>query len=72
MSAAALVQLVDGKFVTRDAEEWRHECEARYILSLSSLAERRRFLSVIESKRGIPAADALRWTMTLLHNEEAT
>jgi hypothetical protein len=68
---STLVQLIDGKFVERDAEEWRHECEARYVLSLSSLEERRRFLSVIESKRGLPAANALRWTMTLLHEEKA-
>ena len=36
--------LHDGTLVMSDSEEWRAECEARHVLSLPSLAARRRYL----------------------------
>lgn len=36
--------LLDGRQVSSYSEEWRHECEARFILGLPSLAARRRLL----------------------------
>lgn len=35
------VTLHDGRLVTSDSEEWRHECEARAIMRLPSLSARR-------------------------------
>jgi hypothetical protein len=40
----ALVTLLDGSQVLSDSEEWRHECEARFILDLPTLALRRNYL----------------------------
>lgn len=59
----ALVTLIDGREVSSDSEAWRHECEARAIAALPTLAERRAWLGDIERRRGKPAADALRATM---------
>ena len=38
------VTLIYGRQVLSDSEEYRHECEARHILSLPTLALRRRYL----------------------------
>lgn len=56
-------RLIDGREVAADSAEWRHECEARAIAALPSLAERRSHLEGIEKRRGKDAADALRVTM---------
>lgn len=61
-----LIELIDGRFVRRDAEQWRHECEARYILSLP-FHLRRQYLADIEAKRGVEASDALKDTMMKMH-----
>lgn len=63
MSTASLI---DGREVATDSPEWRHECEARAIAALPSLAERRAHLEAIEKKRGKVAVDALRVTMRQL------
>ena len=55
--------LHDGRDVASDSEEWRHETEARQILALPTLADRRAWLEAIEQKRGQDAADRLRHTM---------
>lgn len=39
-----LVTLLDGRQVSSWSEEWRHECEARTILAMPSLRQRRAFL----------------------------
>lgn len=39
-----LVMLLDGSQVLSDSEAWRHECEARFVLSLPTLALRRNYL----------------------------
>jgi hypothetical protein len=41
-------------------EAWRHECEVRYVLHLSSLDARRAYLQDVEIKRGKASADQLR------------
>lgn len=66
-SGAAMARLVDGREVSSDSEEWRHECEARAIYALPSLAERRAFLESLEHRRGKAAADALRKTMSEIY-----
>lgn len=63
---AAFVTLHDGRQVRSDSEDWRHECEARAIAALPTLAERRAWLEMLERVRGKPAADALRQTMGAL------
>lgn len=60
------VRLIDGSEVDSSSDEWRHESEARAIAKLPSLAERRAWLEDIQRKRGKPAADRLRKTMTAL------
>ena len=63
---ATLVELVNGEFVLSDAESWRAQCEACYVLA-KPLDERRRYLADIETKRGKSGADYLRETMTRVH-----
>ena len=55
--------LHDGREVAPDSDEWRHECEARHILALPALADRRAWLEAIEHRRGKADADRLRQTM---------
>ena len=55
--------LLDGREVPADSEEWRHECEARAIAALPTLADRRAWLEGIEARRGKADADRLSETM---------
>ncbi len=64
--SAATVKLLDGREVPSDSEEWRHECEARSVVALPTLAERRVYIDGVERKRGKDAADRLRATVLLL------
>lgn len=61
------VRLIDGTEVDSASEAWRHETEARHILALPTLPERRAWLEAIEKRRGSAAAAALRRTMLALH-----
>ena len=65
-------RLIDGREVASDSEDWRHECEARAIAALPTLAERRAWLEQIQHKRGQAEADRLRQTMQQLWNERNT
>ena len=38
------VVLIDGSVVASDSEAWRHECEARAIAKLATLADRDRLI----------------------------
>ena len=60
------VVLIDGSVVASDSEAWRHECEARAIAKLATLADRRAWLEVIELRRGREEAERLRETMKAL------
>lgn len=64
---ATLVQLIDGRMVQSDAEEWRNECLARHVLALPTLDERRAWLADFEHRHGKAEADRLRDKMTELH-----
>lgn len=55
--------LHDGTEVSSYSEEWRHECEARWILKLPSLDERRAWLASLEKRRGKAHVDQLKQTM---------
>lgn len=39
-----MVTLHDGRQVPSDSEEWRHETEARFIIGMPDLIQRRRYL----------------------------
>lgn len=60
------VKLHDGRQVDSASEEWLHECEARSILKIRSLDDRRYALDAIEKRRGKAAADRLRDTIQAL------
>lgn len=62
----ALVQLVDGEYVARDAERWRLECEARAINAMQPASRRQAWLTDLEAKRGVESVDQLRDAMTAL------
>ena len=63
---ATYVELIDGKIVTRDAEEWRDECLARWVLQYgrgdadNGLTRRRRWLADYEDRHGRAEADKLK------------
>ena len=61
--------LRDGTAVDSWSEAWRHECEARMIAAIPTLHGRRAWLYDIEQVRGHVAADALRETMSKLHDD---
>lgn len=60
------VRLIDGSDAPSDSEAWRHECEARHIAALPTLAQRREHLGEIERRRGQEAAGELRATIKRL------
>ena len=64
------VTLIDGTTTDTASEAWRHECEARAILALPTLADRRAHLEAIETRRGKPEADRLRSTMGSIWGKE--
>jgi len=66
------VKLIDGRQVDRSSEEWRHECEARFLIGLPTIDERRDFLAGIEKKRGAAEADRLRATAEVLWEARKT
>lgn len=68
MTAATLI---DGREVDTASPDWRHECEARAITALPTLAERRAWLADLERRRGHAAAERLRETMRKLWEHKA-
>lgn len=78
----SLVTLIDGRQVLSDSEEWRHECEARTILSMpGGLSARRRYLygtmddkgvlrGGVRQKRGEEAVKRLQETMTAIWHSQ--
>ena len=60
------VTLIDGRQVDNTSEEWRHECEARAIAALPTLAERRAWLQSLAHKRGTEDAERIKATMKKL------
>lgn len=62
-AGARIVALADGTPVSSYSEEWRRECEARSILRLPSLFDRKQRLKALEKTRGKPAVDQLRESM---------
>lgn len=48
------VTLIDGREVCTWCEEWRHECEARSVLDMPTLKQRRAFLYGVPDNWGKP------------------
>lgn len=48
----SIVTLADGRQVPSDSEEWRAECEARFVLNMPNKPLRLEFLDKIEKRRG--------------------
>ena len=61
-----MARLHDGTEVSSYSEAWRMECEARWILKLPSLDERRAWLQSLEKRRGLAHVDQLKATMRTL------
>lgn len=61
-----IVTLLDGTEVDSASEAYGHECEARAIAALPTLADRRAWLEAIEKRRGKDEADRIRRTMKAL------
>lgn len=59
-------RLADGTDVCSASEDWRHECEARWILKLPSLQQRRDWLASLEPRRGKTEVQRLKTTMEAL------
>lgn len=58
-----LVQLINGEWVHSDAEAWRDECLAKYVLALPTLIERRAWLADFEKRHGAGEAERLKYQM---------
>ena len=67
-----LVTLIDGSMAFNDSDAWRHECEARFVLNLPSLDDRRVWLFDLERRRGPEAVAEMKATMTTLHEAAKT
>lgn len=68
MTGPAYVELVDGRIVSRDAEEWRHETLARHVLA-KPLAQRREWLAEFEKEHGAADAERLKATIKAVHEK---
>lgn len=54
-----LVTLRDGRRVSNVSEEWRAECEARYVANMPNRAARQHYLGLVQGARGIEVRRAL-------------
>ena len=53
----------DGREVGPQSEDWRHECECRWIAALPGVAQRRAWLRELERVRGKGAVDRIKATL---------
>ncbi|MCV2423392.1 hypothetical protein LNV47_22650 [Paucibacter sp. DJ4R-1] len=51
------------------SEAWRHECEAQYVASKPTRAERAEYLDAISKKRGTAAGNQLRASVARIWSE---
>jgi hypothetical protein len=58
--AAAIGADVDGRVVCNTCEDWRMECEARWVCRLPDKQARVDYLASVEKRRGKAHADDLR------------
>lgn len=61
-----MVTLIDGRQVESDSEDWRHECEARYVAAMPMRQQRLDYVAAIERRRGAAEAERLRMTVRMI------
>ena len=66
-----VVTLRDGRVVCNECEDYRAECEARYVVAMAGREQRREYLAVVRKRRGDAAADALAAAVRDLWNDRA-
>ena len=54
-----VVTLYDGRVVCDFCEDWRAECEARFVLSMPDKMKRREYIAAVTAKRGAAGGQAL-------------
>lgn len=64
--APQYVELIDGRMVLRDAEAWRAECLARWVLTLKPLSHRQAWLFEYEKQHGPAEANKLKNGMSAI------
>lgn len=52
--------LADGRVVCHRCEDWRAECEARVVINMPTVQERRKFIADVTRARGEAAAEKLK------------
>ena len=57
------VVLIDGSVAQSDSAHFKHECLARFVLDLPTLAERRAFLADFEKRHGAEETERLKYQM---------
>lgn len=57
--AGPVATLIDGRTVCTWCPDWRAECEARHILAMPSIHDRRAYLADIKTRRGQASHDEL-------------
>lgn len=62
--------MIDGRTVMRDAEEWRDECLARWVLTLKPLSRRQAWLFEYEKKHGPAEANKLKDGMSAIWEKQ--
>lgn len=62
--------LIDGRVVCHQCEDWRAECEARTVARMPTIAQRRKFLELVEKHRGEAAAKTLRSDLARVWDSE--
>lgn len=67
-----IVTLIDGRQVDSASEDWRHECEARYVAELPGLEARRAYLEKVTTKRGAAAGEQLKALVTTIFTANRT
>lgn len=66
----SFVTLIDGRQVDSASEDWRHECEARYVARLPSREQRQDYIASATKKRGPEAGQALQTLATQIYHLE--
>lgn len=65
-----IVTLIDGRQVDSYSEEWRHECEARYVANLPNREARQAYLAYVRDRRSFDAGQKLEQLATRIYDAE--
>lgn len=66
-----MATLIDGRQVDSSSEDWRHECEARYVSAMPKRQQRLDYVAAIERRRGTAEAERLRATARVIWDQKA-